>query len=269
MHIYYFAGLFGRFFFTIKLQNMIQQYNQYTAEQQWVWAKLFSRQQQNLLTKGTLLHNENVGSLVDVFNENEIPHLDKLSAKLYEMSGWQIHIVKGFIPATEFLNLLAQKKFAASTWLRSPSELDYLEEPDMFHDVFGHLPILCNKEYAHFVNSVGKLGEKYQANENCINLIERFYWYTIEFGLIKEAGETKILGAGIISSYGETNRIFEDGTIQIKPFNINEILYLPFDKTSLQPVYYLAASYEQLYYSLSDLNNILEKENMVGMQVSY
>ncbi len=239
---------------------MIQQYSQYTAEQQWVWGKLFSRQQQNLQNRGASLHNENVGTLVDVFNENEIPHLDKLSAKLYEMSGWQIHIVKGFIPATAFLNLLAQKKFAASTWLRSPSELDYLEEPDMFHDVFGHLPILCNKDYASFVNRVGKLGERYQANEDCINLIERFYWYTIEFGLIQEAGETKILGAGIISSYGETNRIFEDNSIQIKPFNMAEILYLPFDKTNLQPVYYLADSYTDLYDSVNDLEKLLEIE---------
>ncbi|MEJ7610927.1 MAG: hypothetical protein WKF88_07085 [Ferruginibacter sp.] len=238
---------------------MEQQYDLYTTEHQWVWQQLFSRQSNNLQSKGTRLHNSNAASLNDIFHEHAIPDLKELSDALLQRTGWQIHIVKGFIPAADFLNLLAEKKFAASTWLRKPEELDYLEEPDMFHDVFGHLPILCDEAYASFVHRVGRLGRKFSYSETCINLIERFYWYTIEFGLVKEAGDTKILGAGIISSFGETNRIADDNVAEIKKFNLDEILYLPFDKSALQPVYYVAEDFEQLYSAVELLEDILDK----------
>ena len=238
---------------------MIQNYNGYTTEQQWVWKELFSRQQNNLLQKGTVIHNDSTTLLYEIFNADAIPQLADLSATLMERTGWQIHIVDGFIPAVDFLNLLAEKKFAASTWLRQPEQLDYLEEPDMFHDVFGHLPILCDENYAAFVHKVGLLGNKYSFSPECVDLIERFYWYSIEFGLVKEKGEIKIFGAGIISSFGETNRIFEDKSVEIKEFNLGEILYLPFDKSSLQPIYYVADSFEELYLAADELAIILEK----------
>jgi phenylalanine-4-hydroxylase len=239
---------------------MEQIYSNYTAEHHWVWNQLFARQQKNLLQRGTELHNANVFELQQIFNADSIPKLAELSHALTWKTNWKIHIVKGFIPAIDFLNLLAKREFAASTWLRKPEELDYLEEPDMFHDVFGHLPILCNPAYADFVQQVGLLGLKFANSERCIDFIERFYWYSIEFGLIKENGEIKILGAGIISSFGETNRIFEDKTIDIRSFNLEEILYLPFDKSSLQPIYYLAGSFEQLYNAIAILEKILENE---------
>jgi phenylalanine-4-hydroxylase len=238
---------------------MIQQYELYTPEHQWVWQQLFGRQVENLQGKATALHCNSVTLLKDVFDADTIPYLDKLSATLHQQTGWKIHIVKGFIPAVDFLTLLSNKEFAASTWLRKPEELDYLEEPDMFHDVFGHLPILCDQAYASFVHKVGTLGLKYSASTDCIDLIERFYWYTIEFGLVKEEDATKIFGAGIISSFGESKRIFEDPAAIIKPFNLEEVLYLPFDKSSIQPVYYLAESFEQLYEMLPILEAILEK----------
>lgn len=238
---------------------MIQQYASYTDEHQWVWQQLFDRQVINLDGKATQLHCNSVTALQEVFNGTSIPYLEKLSAVLKEKTGWQIHIVKGFIPAVDFLELLSEKKFAASTWLRKPEELDYLEEPDMFHDVFGHLPILCDKPYANFVHKVGALGRRFSSSRDCIDLIERFYWYTIEFGLVKEQEQTRIFGAGIISSYAESKRIFEDPNAIIKPFNMDEILYLPFDKSSLQPVYYLADSFEMLYTELDNLQTILEQ----------
>ena len=238
---------------------MIQQYGLYTPEHQWVWQQLFGRQMENLQRKATKLHCQSVALLANVFNSNSIPYLEKLSAKLYQQTGWKIHIVKGFIPAVDFLALLANREFAASTWLRKPEELDYLEEPDMFHDVFGHLPILCDAAYASFVHKIGLLGRKYSANDGCIDLTERFYWYTIEFGLVKEEDNIKIFGAGIISSYGESKRIYDDEKAIIKPFNLEEILYLPFDKSAIQPVYYCADSFEQLYGMLDHLEEILEQ----------
>lgn len=236
---------------------MKQEYDLYTEKHQWVWQQLFSRQLNNLHSKGTALHYHNALVLQDIFNEQSIPILDRLSAFLTERTGWQIHIVKGFIPAEDFLHLLAEKKFAASTWLRKPEELDYLEEPDMFHDVFGHLPILCDGAYADFVHKVGLLGKKYSHCPTCTDLVERFYWYTIEFGLVKENEQVKILGAGIISSYGETNRITKTDVAEIKAFDLQEILYLPFSKSALQPVYYVAESFDQLYAAVNELEIIV------------
>ena len=237
---------------------MILQYGLYTPQQQWVWQQLFGRQTLNLQSKGTSLHNDNLLRLRKVFNGAAVPYLNNLSDALYKKSGWQIHIVKGFIPAVDFLCLPAEKKFAAGTGLRKPEELDYLEEPDMFHDVFGHLPVLCDEAYASFVHRVGALGKKYSDSAECIDLIERSYRYTIEFGPVKENNEMKIFGAGIISSFGETNRIFEHGSAEIRPFCLKEILYLPFDKAALQPVYYVAESFDQVYTAADELENVLE-----------
>ena len=197
--------------------------------------------------------------LNNVFNAQSIPKLADLSSALLKRTGWQIHVVEGFIPAVEFLSLLADKKFAASTWLRQPAQLDYLEEPDMFHDVFGHLPVLCGNDYAAFVHKVGLLGKSYSFFPECVDLIERFYRYSIEFGLVKKNDKIKIFGAGIISSYGETNRIFEDCSVQIKEFNLAEIFYLPFNKSSLQPIYYFAGSFKELYLAVEQLALILGK----------
>ena len=165
---------------------MIQNYKGYTAEQQWVWKELFTRQQKNLLSKGTALHNDSTTLLYEIFNAEAIPHLADLSAALLQRTGWQIHIVEGFIPATDFLNLLSEKKFAASTWLRQPEQLDYLEEPDMFHDVFGHVPLLCNTSYVNFFKGISDIALKNINNNKAIELLGRLYWFTIEFGLIKE-----------------------------------------------------------------------------------
>ncbi|MFN0081570.1 MAG: hypothetical protein ACKVOM_03555 [Ferruginibacter sp.] len=169
---------------------------------------MFTKQQNNLLQKGTVLHNDSTTLLFDIFNSDAIPNFADLSEALLERTSWQIHIVEGFIPATEFLNLLFEKKFAARAWLREPEQLDYLEVPDMFHDVFGHLPILFDENYAAFVSKIGLLGKKYWLSPECVDLIERFCWYSIDLGLVREHDVVKIFCAGIISSFSETNRIF-------------------------------------------------------------
>jgi hypothetical protein len=120
-------------------------------------------------------------------------------------TAWKIEVVPGLIPVDDFFELLAQKKFCSSTWLRKMEQLDYLEEPDMFHDIFGHIPLLSNALFSDFMQKFGKLGVAAKGDDEQILKLQRLYWFTIEFGMIG-SDDPKIYGAGICSSFGETNR---------------------------------------------------------------
>jgi len=135
---------------------MVQDYNAYTATDRQVWNALYSRQRENLSDKADPRYLACLDQLLPVMNADKIPNYDDLNAALGAATGWSIHVVPGLIPVEEFFVLLAQRKFPASTWLRKPEELDYLEEPDMFHDIFGHIPLLLDPQYAQFMEDFGK-----------------------------------------------------------------------------------------------------------------
>ena len=236
---------------------MKQHYEQYTAEHQEVWQRLFSRQKANLIDKASGVYNHALQGMNHVLQETAIPHLDELSNTLYRHNGWTITVVPGLIPVNDFFTLLAERKFCSSTWLRQLSQLDYLEEPDMFHDVFGHVPLLLDHAYAGFMQQVGMLGVKYAAFPEVVAMLERFYWFTIEFGLVGNTSRPEIYGAGIISSFGETNSIFS-GSVAIRDFDLEDILYHPFTKETLQHLYYCVPSLEKLYQSLPDADQLLQ-----------
>lgn len=240
---------------------MKQTYNRYTAEHQQVWNVLFERQVENLQNKGCKAYLQALEAMQQVLHAQEIVHIDQLSEALYYRNGWTIYIVPGLIPAADFLALLAEKKFCSSTWLRTLAQLDYLEEPDMFHDIFGHVPLLWNNEYADFVQQVGMLGAKHKDDPAAIAILERFYWFTIEFGLMQENEQTKIYGAGIISSFQETNSIYEAGA-NIRPFDLDKIVHHGFVKSELQQEYFSVPSFEILFASLAQLEKILEKSHV-------
>lgn len=129
------------------------------------------------------------------FNENKIPDFEETNKILKDITGWQLTVVPELSPANEFFSFLAEKKFTATCWLRSMKQLDYIEEPDMFHDVFAHGPLLANKSYARFFENLGKLAIRFLHNDEIIKQIQRIYWFTIEFGLIMENDAIKIYGA--------------------------------------------------------------------------
>ena len=124
-------------------------------------------------------------------------------------------------------------------------QLDYLEEPDMFHDIYGHIPLFMNKDYGDFAQKMGKAGVEFKHSENILLELQRIYWFTIEFGLL-QGTNTEIYGAGIISSFGETNFIYEEGT-EILPFNLEEIVNTDFCNTEIQTRYFILNSFEELY----------------------
>ena len=227
---------------------MKQEMDKYTTEDKEVWGILFSRQVDNLQTKGSKTYLEALERMNPVLNKNEIPEFDKINGWFENETGWKIEVVPGLIPVEDFFTLLANKKFCSSTWLRSKAQLDYLEEPDMFHDIFGHVPLLCNAVFSEFMHAFGKLGEKFIGNEQAMVQLQRLYWYTIEFGVIQE-DKINSYGAGIMSSFGETNLIAE-GTGSFMPFNIENVINLPFQNDQIQENYFIIDSFEQLFGSL-------------------
>jgi phenylalanine-4-hydroxylase len=234
-----------------------QIYSNYTPEDFLVWEKLFNRQLGILHGK---VSDEYLKALNEIgFNYYTIPDFKITNAILAGKTGWELITVPNISPADEFLKHLAEKKFTATCWLRKMDQLDYLEEPDMFHDVFAHAPLLCNKNYSLFFESIGKLAVKYADIPDVVSKLQRLYWFTIEFGLIKENGSVKVFGAGIISSKGETEHAMSSNSKKTE-FNLKKIFDHDFRTDILQDEYYVIDSFEQLVNSLKEIE--LELENI-------
>ena len=157
----------------------------------------------------------------------------------------------GLIEIDQFYSLLAEKAFPASTWIRKRSQLDYPEEPDMFHDSFGHLPLLVEHDFAEFTHRLGLLGQKHSQNEELLIQLQRIYWYTLEFGLINENGVRKAYGAGLMSSGGEIEFAMSPKP-EVLPFRIDEAIARPFDSMSIQELYFAINDFKDLHKALDD-----------------
>jgi phenylalanine-4-hydroxylase len=241
------------------MEAMTQDYSKYTEDDLKVWKTLFERQLENLPGKAHPEYLRCLDELSDVLNPDKLPDFNELNEKLLAENGWSITVVPGLIPVDQFFKLLSQKTFCSSTWVRSMQQLDYLEEPDMFHDIFGHVPLLMNPQYANFVQKFGEMGVKYGHDKTVEKQLQRLYWFTIEFGLIKQRDLTRIYGAGILSSSGETNHIFND-EINVSAYNVEKILNNDFITSEIQTQYYEIDAFEQLFKSVELLEAKLREE---------
>lgn len=241
---------------------MVQNYARYTNDDFLVWKTLFERQYENLQNKADHTYLNSLEEFKTVLHADAIPNFDKLNEKLHHLSGWTLEVVPGLIPVDQFFRFLSQKKFCSSTWLRKMSQLDYLEEPDMFHDIFGHIPLLSNPDYAGFMHKFGELGVQYCENKTIEVQLQRLYWFTIEFGLIRHQNASQIYGAGIISSFGETNHIYKDA-IEVLPYSVEKILENDFINSEIQMRYYEIDSFEALYNSVNHLKAQLQANAVV------
>jgi phenylalanine-4-hydroxylase len=235
---------------------MKQNYDKYTAEDHGTWQILFDRQCKNLPGKAYPGFLANVDALEPEMNRNEVADFRKVEKRLQDKNGWSIEVVKGLIPVEDFFALLAEKRFCSSTWLRSRAQLDYLEEPDMFHDTFGHLPLLLDSTYAQFMEEFGKLGVKYATDKKAITALQRLYWFTIEFGLIQGEDKPNIYGAGILSSFGEVNHIYASD-IEVLDFDLEKVIHNHFVNSEIQMRYYMIKDIGQLFASLPLLEKLL------------
>lgn len=235
---------------------MHQNYEEYTSEDQEVWNILATKQMNNLPGKAHPEYLKCLDEMKSVLNADAIPRFEELDEVLLNKHGWSITVVPGLIPVEDFFQLLKERKFSASTWLRNKSQLNYLEEPDMFHDVFGHIPLLMNEAYADFAQKLGVLGVKHINNKEIVTQLQRLYWFTIEFGLIEHASETMIYGAGIISSSGETDHVMNDG-VEVRDYNIFDIIEQDYITSEIQTKYFSLKNFEQLYTSIEELDKML------------
>ena len=234
-----------------------QIYANYTEEDFAVWKLLYNRQMEILEPLASEAYLKAVNKVN--FKANEIPDFKKTDSILAPLTGWGIEVVPNLCPQKEFFEFLSKKKFTATCWLRTMAQLDYLEEPDMFHDVFAHIPLLTDKAYGDFFLGMSKIALDFIDNPNAIELLSRLYLFTIEFGLIHEKGQLKIYGAGIISSKGETHHSV-DPKIKKYDFNVEQIMNTPYRTDIMQDKYFVVDSFEQLYKSLPKVRSCLESK---------
>jgi phenylalanine-4-hydroxylase len=240
---------------------MKQDYSAYTKDDFEVWEILFNRQIKQLKLIASKAYLEGIKK-VD-FHSDKIPNYLKTNALLQKITGWQIHVVAGLIDNKPFFELMQNRKFCASTWLRKREQLDYLEEPDMFHDIFGHVPLLSNQSVCHFLEELARIALRFVENPLAIEYIARLYWYTVEFGLIREDGQLKIYGAGILSSSGESIYCLESPVPQRINYDIIHIFHTPYIKEHYQEQYFVIDSYEQLFNSIPEIEAELERRMMI------
>ncbi len=234
-----------------------QIYSNYTAEDFDVWKTLFNRQMKIL---EPVVSEEYLTAIEKVkFHPDRIPHFGKTDEILLGLTGWSIETVPCICPQKEFFEFLSQKKFTATCWLRTKEQLDYLEEPDMFHDVFGHIPLLSNQAYCEFFRGISQIALDLDENPLAIELLSRVYWFTIEFGMMKEDGKMKIYGSGIISSNSETIHAIDNKT-QKMDFDVKTMLNTPYRTDIIQDKYFVVDSFDQLYHSLPEIRSGIEKK---------
>jgi phenylalanine-4-hydroxylase len=172
-----------------------------------------------------------------------VPDVEGLNAILEPRTGWRTVAVPGLVPDDIFFSTLSERVFPVGNFIRTREQLDYLEAPDCFHDMFGHIPLLAHHDYAEMTRHIGELGlAAIAAGEG--DRAARLYWHSVEFGLAKEHGELKILGAGLASSFGESHFSLESGEVERLPFSVARAVHTPYRHDTFQPCYLVSASME-------------------------
>lgn len=215
----------------------------YTDEENATWQTLMTRQQPILKHRAC---DEFIQGLAQLqLPEDRIPQCKEVSAVLQNLTGWALEPVAALISFDKFFNLLANRRFPAATFIRRKEELDYLKEPDIFHEIFGHCPLLTNPAYAEFVHAYGKLGVNASPKERV--LLARLFWFTIEFGLLNTPEGLRAYGGGILSSAEETVFCIESKAAERKPFKVEDALRTPYHIDAIQPTYFVLDRFDELF----------------------
>lgn len=219
-----------------------QDWSAYTPEEHALYRRLFARQAK-LVPRYAC--PEWIEAIAGLDAADEIPRFDLISRKLKSTTGWEIVPVPGLIPDEAFFTHLASRRFPVTVWLRKPEEFDYIVEPDVFHDFFGHVPLLFDRTYAEHLHEYGKGGLK-AMRLDAVPMLARLYWYTIEFGLMKVDSSVKAYGAGLLSSGGELAYCVEDPRPRRLPFDLERVMLTPFQIDRYQQTYFVIDSFAQL-----------------------
>ena len=219
-----------------------QRWDAFTLEDHAVWDLLFARQVELLGTRIISPFLDGVDLLR--LSHPGIPDVDGLNAILQPRTGWRTVPVPGLVPDDIFFRMLSERVFPVGNFIRTREQLDYLEAPDCFHDMFGHIPMLAHHDYAEMTRHVGELGlAGIAAGEG--HKAARLYWHSVEFGLACEHGKLKILGAGLASSFGESHLSLESDAVERLPFSVERAVNTPYKHDSFQPRYLVSSSLEE------------------------
>lgn len=216
----------------------------YTEAENAIWAELYARQE--VAIRGKACDAFLYGLDVLALPRDRVPQLAEVSAALRRETGWEVAAVPALIPIRDFFELLANRRFPAATFVRRREELNYLQEPDIFHEIFGHTPMLTNPYFADFTAAYGKIG--LSASEEDQTFLERLYWFTVEFGLMQKSdGPLQIYGGGILSSIGETEYAINSLQPKRRKFDLSEALRTPYRIDIMQPLYYVIEDLRELF----------------------
>jgi phenylalanine-4-hydroxylase len=219
-----------------------QRWESFTEEDHAVWDLLFERQVELLGTRVVSPFLDGIDLLR--LSHPGVPDVEGLNAILEPRTGWRTVAVPGLVPDEIFFAMLSERVFPVGNFIRSRAELDYLEAPDCFHDMFGHIPMLAHHDYAEMTRHVGELGVAAIAADQG-HKAARLYWHSVEFGLALENGELKILGAGLASSFGEAHFSLESGAVERLPFSVVKAVNTPYKHDAFQPRYLVSESLER------------------------
>ena len=220
-----------------------QDWSSYSPEEHSRWDRLFARAQQVLPGRASQEFMDAMNTLQ--LSQSGVPNMERLSDRLGKVTGWRVVPVHGLVPDDVFFDHLANKRFPAGAFIRSEAEMDYLEEPDIFHDIFGHVPLLANPAYSDFIQAYGKGGQRALTMGRLANLA-RLYWYTVEFGLIRSDAGLRIFGAGIMSSAAESVFCLEDPSPNRVSFDLERVMRTRYIIDDFQQTYFVIDGFEKL-----------------------
>ena len=222
-----------------------QPWDDYTATDHDVWPRLYARQRELLVGRASeafLKAQAEMGLTPD-----RIPRFDDLNRVLADATGWQLVGVEGLLPELDFFTHLANRRFPVTWWIRRPDQFDYIEEPDLFHDLFGHVPLLMNPVFADYMEAYGRGGIRaHGLGAEAMQHLARLYWYTVEFGLIREPAGLRIYGSGIVSSSGESVHSLDSAAPNRIGFDVERVMRTRYRIDTYQQTYFVIDSFEQL-----------------------
>jgi len=233
----------------------------YTEEENAVWRDLVARQAGVL--PGRVCRDFLKGTELLDFPKDRVPQLREIDARLAELTGFGVEPVPALISPKQFFTLLANRKFPAATFIRRREDFDYLQEPDVFHEIYGHCPMLTNQNYADYLQKYGE--QALRLDKKYIWMLQRLFWFTVEFGLISSDEGLRIYGAGIASSAGEAPYALENDAPDRRPFDAMTVFRTPYRIDIFQTVYYVIDSPRQLYDLVqNDLVPIMDEAKRLG-----
>ncbi len=220
-----------------------QNWSAYTAEEHDVWNTLFARQSDMLPGRASEAFLRGLDVLR--LSKPGIPDFEELSERLRALTGWSVVAVPGLVPDDVFFDHMANRRFVAGNFIRRADQLDYLQEPDVFHDVFGHVPMLADPVFADYLAAYGRGGQR-AGSLGALKKLARLYWYTVEFGLIEEAGALRIYGSGIVSSRAESVFALDDPSPNRIAFDLRRVMQTDYRIDDFQQTYFVIPSFAEL-----------------------